>query len=65
MDYVTLVYFRRSMFACFLQASDALMNLGDALWTETPARSLIELWLSPFFTRRSPIQSARLRTNRE
>lgn len=49
-----LADFRRSVYACFHRASDALMNLIDALSTETPARSLAELSLSPFFERQWP-----------
>jgi hypothetical protein len=54
MDCNTLAAFRHTLYACFRQAGDALMNIGDALLTETPARSLAELSLSPFFTRRWP-----------
>jgi hypothetical protein len=54
MDCITLAYFRRELYACFSRAEDALMNLIDALATETPARSLAELSLSPFFTRQWP-----------
>lgn len=54
MDCNTLGAFRRDLYACFTRADDALMNLGDALLSETPARSLIELSLSPFFARRWP-----------
>ena len=50
----TLAYFRRNFYACFQKAGDALMNLVDALLTETPARSLAELSLSPCFERRWP-----------
>lgn len=50
----TLADFRRTLYGCFRQAGDALMNIVDALLTETPARSLVELSLSPFFTRRWP-----------
>jgi hypothetical protein len=51
MDFSTLAEFRRKTFACFTRAADALMNVADALLTETPARSLAELSLSPFFER--------------
>lgn len=54
MDFSTLIDFRRKAFACFERAGDALMNVGDALLAETPARSLAELSLSPFFERRWP-----------
>ena len=50
----TLSAFRHDLYACFCQAGDALMNLADALLTETPAQSLPELALSPFFQRRWP-----------
>jgi hypothetical protein len=51
MDFSTLADFRRKTYACFTRAKDALMNVVDALVTETPARSLAELSLSPFFAR--------------
>lgn len=54
MDGNTLADFRRTLYGCFRQAGDALMNIVDALLTETPARSLVELSLSPFFTRQWP-----------
>jgi hypothetical protein len=54
MDFNTLSKFRCEVYACFKQASDALMNVADALLTETPAQSLAELSLSPFFERRWP-----------
>jgi hypothetical protein len=54
MDCNTLADFRRTLYACFQKAGDALMNLVDALLTETPARSLAELSLSPCFERRWP-----------
>jgi DDE superfamily endonuclease len=50
----TLSGFRDDLYACFCKAGDALMNLADALLTETPAQSLPELALSPFFQRRWP-----------
>jgi len=50
----TLADFRRTLYSCFRQAGDALMNLVDALLSETPAQSLPELSLSPFFTRQWP-----------
>jgi hypothetical protein len=52
MDSNTLSDFRHALYCCFCQAGDALMNLADALLTETPAQSLPELALSPFFQRR-------------
>jgi hypothetical protein len=54
MDFSTLADFRRKAYGCFERAADALMNVSDALLTETPARSLAELSLSPYFTRRWP-----------
>jgi hypothetical protein len=54
MDFSTLTGFRRDAYACFTRAADALMNVADALLTETRARSLAELSLSPFFERRWP-----------
>lgn len=50
----TLSLFRHALYRCFCKAGDALMNLTDALLTETPAKSLPELALSPFFVRRWP-----------
>ena len=54
MDSNTLSEFRRSAYTCFTRAADALMNVADALLTETRARSLAELSLSPFFERKWP-----------
>jgi hypothetical protein len=54
MDSNTLANFRRGLYQCFCKAGDALMNLADALLTETSAQSLPELALSPFFQRRWP-----------
>ena len=54
MDFNTLSRFRCAAYACFHKAADASMNLADALVSETPARSLAELTLSPFFERRWP-----------
>lgn len=51
MNFSTLAEFRRKTYACFARAADALINVVDALSTETPARSLAELSLSPFFER--------------
>ena len=61
----TLADFRRTLYACFQKAADALMNLVDALSTETSAKSLAELSLSPCFQRRWPsvyeaLQDARI-----
>ena len=46
--------FRQELYACFCKAGDALFNCIDALLSETPARSLAELSLSPFFVRQWP-----------
>ena len=46
-----LYAFREQLYGCFVQAGDALFNLCDALLSETAARSLPELSLSPFCTR--------------
>ncbi len=54
MDCNTLADFRHTLYGCFEQAGDVLMNIVDALSSETSARSLAELSLSPFFTRRWP-----------
>jgi hypothetical protein len=54
MDCNILAAFRRKTYACFERAADALMNVADALLTETRARSLAELSLSPFFERQWP-----------
>jgi hypothetical protein len=43
--------FRRAAYACFTRAADALMNVADALLTDTRARSLAQLSLSPFCER--------------
>ena len=47
----TLSAYRRDLYPCFLSASDALMNLNDALLSDTAAHSFVELTLSPFFVR--------------
>ena len=52
MDSNILSEFRGDLYACFRRAGDALMNAADALLTETPARSFVELSLSPHFARR-------------
>jgi len=54
MDCNTLAGFRRTLYGCFRRAGDALMNLVEALLSETPAQSLVELSLSPFSTRQGP-----------
>lgn len=50
----TLKDFRHEVYQCFGHAKDALFNLADALVSEDRAQSLIELSLSPHFTRRWP-----------
>lgn len=52
MDSNTFSDFRADLYTCFRRAGDALMNAADALLTETPARSFVELSLSPHFARR-------------
>jgi len=47
-----LIDFRNQLYGCFRKAGDALFNILDALLTETGARSLAELSLSPFCARR-------------
>ena len=51
MDFSTLTEFRSKAYDCFERAADALMNVADALLTQTPAQSLAELSLSPYFER--------------
>lgn len=48
----SLAGFRNRLFDCFCRAGDALFNIMDALLSETAARSLAELSLSPFCERR-------------
>lgn len=50
----TLSAYRQELYPCFLKAADALMNLNDALLTDTAAQSFVELTLSPFFEREWP-----------
>src|SRR5665213_2609247 len=54
MDSDTFPGFRSAVYGCFKRAGDALMNVADALLTETRARSVAELSLSPLFERRWP-----------
>jgi hypothetical protein len=54
MDCSTLANFRYGLYGCFERAGDALMNVNDALLSQTEARSLAQLSLSPFFVRRWP-----------
>lgn len=46
--------YRSDMYASFSHAADALMNLNDALLSDTAAQSFVELTLSPFFVREWP-----------
>ena len=46
--------FRHALYACFQRSADVLFEITDALLTETVARSLSELSLSPFFRRLWP-----------
>ena len=52
MDSNILSDFRASLYGCFLKSEDVLMNLCDALLTESAAQSFIELSLSPYFGRK-------------
>jgi len=54
MDCNTLLNFRRGLYACFARGGDALMNVNDALLSDTSAGSFVQLSLSPFFVRRWP-----------
>jgi hypothetical protein len=45
---------RHQVYGCFERSADALMELTDALSSETAARSLPELSLSPLFRRKWP-----------
>ena len=60
----TLKAFRQEVFACFLQAKDALFETVDALLTEDRARSFPERSLSPHFQRRWPSLSEALEDGR-
>jgi hypothetical protein len=51
MQHSTLSDYRTELYASFSRAADALMNLNDALLTDTAAQSFVELTLSPFFVR--------------
>ncbi len=54
MDSNILNEFRCCVYKCFNRAADALMDASDALLTESRARSVAELSLSPFFRRNWP-----------
>ncbi len=47
MNCTTLTRLRQHAYASFVRAGDAMMNLCDALLSETHASSLAELSLSP------------------
>ncbi len=52
MNCITLADFRASLYACFPAGGDTLLNIVDALASETSAQSLPELSLSAFFPRK-------------
>ncbi|HET8912897.1 MAG TPA: NF041680 family putative transposase [Ktedonobacteraceae bacterium] len=52
MYFNTLHQIRQQIAGCFERSRDALFNVSDALLSESQARSLPELSLSPFFTRK-------------
>jgi hypothetical protein len=54
MDSNILSEFRFGVYRCLDRAADALMDAADALLTESRARSVAELSLSPFFRRNWP-----------
>lgn len=54
MNFNILHQFRQQMYQCLSASRDALFNLSDALLCETQAHSLVELSLSPHFTRQWP-----------
>src|SRR5437899_9267273 len=54
MYFNTLYQLRQQMYGCFERSRDALLNVSDALLSESHARSLPELSLSVFFERRWP-----------
>src|SRR5574340_1524684 len=69
MYFNTLDHLRQQMYGCFERSRDALFNVGDALLSESQARSLPELSLSVFFERRWPsvyeaLQDGRINTER-
>jgi DDE superfamily endonuclease len=69
MHFNTLDHLRQQIYRCFERSRDALFNLSDALLSESQARSLPELSLSPFFERRWPsvyeaLQDGRIDTKR-
>jgi len=47
----TMKEFRHDISRCFRRASDALLNVMDALSSETTAHSFPEVSLSPLFQR--------------
>lgn len=54
MNLNTLSEFRQQAYACMESRADALFSLCDGLLSETQARSLPELSLSPYFGRKWP-----------
>ncbi len=52
MNLNTMKEFRHDMYQCFRRASDALLNVVDALSSEATAHSFPELSLSPLFQRK-------------
>ena len=69
MYFNTLDHLRQQMYGCFERSRDALFNVGDALLSESQARSLPELSLSVFFERSFPsvyeaLQDGRINTER-
>ena len=54
MDSNGLRVFREAVYRCFTRSRDALMNVCDALRSETTAHAFVELSPSPFFHRRGP-----------
>lgn len=51
MNLNTLKQIRQQVYQCYERSADALFELGDALSSEAPVRSLPELSLSPWFRR--------------
>src|SRR6266699_320271 len=54
MNLNTVSEFRQQVYACMESRADALFSLCDGLLSETHARSLPELSLSPYFGRKWP-----------
>jgi hypothetical protein len=49
---LSLSRYRSGLYACFSRSGDSLINLNDALISDTSAQSFVELSQSPFFKRR-------------